>query len=106
MSTFFRGITETIPSLFRGISSEQNSVANPTQTHENFLGDNIVYNFFSSNIDFWMNLLEKAKTVTGVPKNNMGNGSIETMHEAELKKPLLMRNFLYSSKIRTSLVRH
>jgi hypothetical protein len=30
MSTFFRGITETIPSLFRGIFSEQNSVANPS----------------------------------------------------------------------------
>jgi hypothetical protein len=30
MSTFFRGITESIPSLFRGIFSERNSVANPT----------------------------------------------------------------------------
>ncbi len=29
MSTFFRGITETIPSLFRGIFSERNSVPNP-----------------------------------------------------------------------------
>jgi hypothetical protein len=29
MSTFFRGIMETIPSLFRGIFSEQNSIANP-----------------------------------------------------------------------------
>jgi hypothetical protein len=29
MSTFFRGITESIPSLFRGIFSERNSVANP-----------------------------------------------------------------------------
>ncbi len=30
MSTFFRGITETVPSLFRGIFSEQNSVPNTT----------------------------------------------------------------------------
>ncbi len=30
ISTFFRGITETIPSLFRGICSERNSVPNPT----------------------------------------------------------------------------
>ncbi len=30
MSTFFRGITEIIPSLFRGIFSERNSVPNPT----------------------------------------------------------------------------
>ena len=29
MSTFFRGITEIIPSLFRGIFSERNSVPNP-----------------------------------------------------------------------------
>jgi hypothetical protein len=29
MSTFFRGITESIPSLFREIFSERNSVANP-----------------------------------------------------------------------------
>jgi hypothetical protein len=28
-SNFFRGITEPIPSLFRGIFSERNSVANP-----------------------------------------------------------------------------
>ncbi len=30
MSTFFRGITQAIPSLFRGIFSERNSVANPS----------------------------------------------------------------------------
>jgi hypothetical protein len=30
MSAFFRGITETVPSLFRGIFSERNSVPNPT----------------------------------------------------------------------------
>ncbi len=30
MSTFFRGITESIPRLFRGIFSERNSVANPS----------------------------------------------------------------------------
>ncbi len=30
MSTFFRRITEVVPSLFRGIFSERNSVANPT----------------------------------------------------------------------------
>ncbi len=30
MSTFVRGITETISSLFRGIFLERNSVANPT----------------------------------------------------------------------------
>ncbi len=29
MNTFFRGITETIPSLFRGIFSERNSGPNP-----------------------------------------------------------------------------
>jgi hypothetical protein len=29
MRAFFRGITETIPSLFRGIFSERNSVPNP-----------------------------------------------------------------------------
>jgi hypothetical protein len=29
MSNFFRGITESIPSLFRGIFSERYSVANP-----------------------------------------------------------------------------
>jgi hypothetical protein len=33
MSTFFRGITETIPSLFRGIFSERNSVPNPSPVH-------------------------------------------------------------------------
>ena len=32
MSTFFRGITEIIPSLFRGIFSERNSVPNPSLT--------------------------------------------------------------------------
>ncbi len=32
MSTFFRGITETVPSLFCGIFSERNSVPNPTLT--------------------------------------------------------------------------
>jgi hypothetical protein len=31
MSTFFRGITETVPSLFCGIFSERNSVPNPMQ---------------------------------------------------------------------------
>jgi hypothetical protein len=31
MSTFLRGIEETIPSLFRGIFSERNSVANPRE---------------------------------------------------------------------------
>jgi len=30
MSTFFRGRTETVPSLSRGIFSEQNSVPNPS----------------------------------------------------------------------------
>jgi hypothetical protein len=30
MNTFFRGITETVPSLFRGIFPERNSVPNPT----------------------------------------------------------------------------
>jgi len=29
MSTFFRGITEAVPSLFRGIFSERSSVPNP-----------------------------------------------------------------------------
>ncbi len=29
MSTLFRGITKTVPSLFRGIFSEQNSDGNP-----------------------------------------------------------------------------
>jgi hypothetical protein len=33
MSTFFRGITKPIPSLFRGVFSEQNSVANPISQH-------------------------------------------------------------------------
>ncbi len=33
MSTSFRGITETVPSLFRGIFSERNSVPNPTSNH-------------------------------------------------------------------------
>jgi hypothetical protein len=32
MSTFFRRITEIIPSLFRGIFSERNSVPNPSQS--------------------------------------------------------------------------
>jgi hypothetical protein len=36
MSTFFRGITETVPSLFRGIFSERNSVPNPTHTQHIF----------------------------------------------------------------------
>jgi hypothetical protein len=31
MRAFFRGITETVPSLFRGIFSERNSVPNPTR---------------------------------------------------------------------------
>jgi hypothetical protein len=31
MSTFFGGILEGIPSLFRGNFSERNSVANPTR---------------------------------------------------------------------------
>jgi hypothetical protein len=30
---FFRGITETVPSLFRGIFSKQNSVCSPNSTH-------------------------------------------------------------------------
>jgi hypothetical protein len=30
MGIFFRGITETVPSLFRGIFSERNSVPNPS----------------------------------------------------------------------------
>jgi hypothetical protein len=30
MSTLFRGITETVPNLYRRIFQEQNSVANPT----------------------------------------------------------------------------
>jgi hypothetical protein len=34
MSTFFRGITETIPSLFRGIFSERNFVPNPSYAME------------------------------------------------------------------------
>ena len=34
MSTFFRGITETVPSLFRGIFSERNSVPNPNLDDE------------------------------------------------------------------------
>ncbi len=29
MSAFFRAVTETVPSLFHGIFSEQNSVPNP-----------------------------------------------------------------------------
>jgi hypothetical protein len=33
ISTFFRGITETVQSLFRGIFSERNSVPNPTYNH-------------------------------------------------------------------------
>ncbi len=33
MTTFFRGITESILSLFRGIFSERNSVANPTPSN-------------------------------------------------------------------------
>ncbi len=32
MSTFFRGITETVPSLFRGIFPERNSVPNPSRS--------------------------------------------------------------------------
>ncbi len=32
MSTFFRGRTESVPRLFRGIFSERNSVANPRGT--------------------------------------------------------------------------
>jgi hypothetical protein len=32
MRAFFRGITETVPSLFRGIFSERNSVPNPSHT--------------------------------------------------------------------------
>ncbi len=31
MGTFFRGITEVVPSLFRGIFSERNSAANPNR---------------------------------------------------------------------------
>jgi hypothetical protein len=31
MSTLFRGITKTVPSLFRGIFSEQNFDGNPTR---------------------------------------------------------------------------
>jgi hypothetical protein len=34
MSTFFRGITETVLSLFRGIFSERNSVSNPIHSSE------------------------------------------------------------------------
>jgi hypothetical protein len=32
MNAFFRGITETVPSLFRGIFSERNSVPNPNSS--------------------------------------------------------------------------
>ncbi len=38
MSTFFRGITEAVPSLFRGIFSERNSVPNPNQSVCPFVG--------------------------------------------------------------------
>jgi hypothetical protein len=31
MSTFFRGITKTVPSLFRGIFSERNFDGNPSK---------------------------------------------------------------------------
>jgi hypothetical protein len=34
MSTFFRGITKTVPSLFRGISSERNFDGNPIRNGE------------------------------------------------------------------------
>ncbi len=34
MSAFFRGITETVPSLFRGIFSERNSVPNPMRGYK------------------------------------------------------------------------
>ncbi len=37
MRAFFRGITETIPSLFRGIFSEQNSVPNPIHSPHKLL---------------------------------------------------------------------
>jgi hypothetical protein len=37
MSNFFRGITEAVPSLFRGIFSERNSVANPSSAHSRHL---------------------------------------------------------------------
>jgi hypothetical protein len=38
MSTFFRGITDAIPSLFNGIFSEQNSVASPSVDQKILLG--------------------------------------------------------------------
>jgi hypothetical protein len=41
MSTFFRGITEIIPSLFRGIFSERNSVPNPTWKSRNNFGESL-----------------------------------------------------------------
>jgi hypothetical protein len=37
MSAFFRGITETVPSIFRGIFSERNSVPNPRALQSNGL---------------------------------------------------------------------
>jgi hypothetical protein len=40
MRAFFRGITETVPTLFRGIFSERNSVPNPTLDISTFLGPN------------------------------------------------------------------
>ncbi len=39
MGTFFRGITETVPSLFRGIFSERNSVPNPTYVEYRAVSD-------------------------------------------------------------------
>ncbi len=41
MSTFFRGITEDVPSLFRGIFSERNSVPNPSPTPSHSLATRI-----------------------------------------------------------------
>jgi hypothetical protein len=53
MSTFFRGITEIIPSLFRGIFSERNSVPNPSgdggKSRDTVMADTHV----NSNADFF-----------------------------------------------------
>jgi hypothetical protein len=44
MSTFFRGITEAISSLFRGIFSERNSVANPGEENDRIkIADKLAY---------------------------------------------------------------
>jgi hypothetical protein len=71
MSAFFRGITEIVPSLFRGIFSERNSIPNPNQNISLTVGQltNVTYNFGNMEADKHLCNCGELKNIT----YNFGN---------------------------------